>query len=386
MSIVLFDNSLRKRLYPFTLTRAAATLRFGIFSCKERWERLSGQEVYVHTEKYLQGLYPPIPAAEHIWVDAALVVTDSLYHAIVALRTGECLADETGLIAGKLETDAALFSPGETAALFSSVKKIPAVKRLEYPWQLMQWNDEMIRFDYVLATKDRTSQPVPATVNTISPENIFLEEGARLSYCTINASAGPVYIGRNAEIMEGAAIRGPFVLGNDSVVKMNSRIYGATTLGPGCLGGGEIKNTVIMGYSNKAHDGYLGDSVIGEWCNFGAGSSNSNIKNTAGTVKVWSMENEECVAVGQKCGMVMGDYSRASINASINTGSMIGICCNVFGEGLLPVRIQHFSWGVTGNTYTLDKAIRDIGNWKALKHRHLEEEEETMLRYIFAHL
>jgi UDP-N-acetylglucosamine diphosphorylase/glucosamine-1-phosphate N-acetyltransferase len=215
----------------------------------------------------------------------------------------------------------------------------------------MLWNDEMTRKDYALVTKNRTSLPIPSTVNSIAPEHIFIEEGAKLSFCTINASTGPVYIGKNAEIMEGTAVRGPFVLGENSVLKMNSRVYGATTLGPSCMGGGEIKNSVMMGFSNKAHDGYLGDSVVGEWCNFGAGSSNSNIKNTAGEVKYGTCLKKNMLAAGQKCGVIMGDYSRAAINSSINTGTVIGVSSNVFGAGLLPTIVANFKWGVSGTAY-----------------------------------
>ncbi len=247
----------------------------------------------------------------------------------------------------------------------------------------MQWNDEMIRADLKIATKERISQPVPSTVNTLQPADIFIEEGATLNYCTLNASTGPIYIGKDAEIMEGTVIRGPFALGNNSVIKMNSRIYGATTLGPFCMGGGEIKNSVLMGFSNKAHDGYLGDSVVGEWCNFGAGSTNSNVKNTAAEVKIWDMSAKKYIPVGQKCGVIMGDYSRLAINSSVNTGTMIGVSCNVFGAGLLPTIIDNFSWGVAGIKYDFEKAVEAIINWKKLKQQEITSEQIAVLGYIF---
>ena len=179
--------------------------------------------------------------------------------------------------------------------------------------------------------------------------------------------------------MEGSAIRGPFALGDHSVLKMNSRIYGATTLGPYCMGGGEIKNSIMMGYSNKAHDGYMGDAVIGEWCNWCAGTSNSNLKNTAGIVQVWSEAEKQYLPAGYKCGVIMGDYSRTAINSSINTGSVIGVSCNVFGEGLLPNIIPDFSWGCKGVKYKTDKALVDIDNWKKLKNQSLSEIEKQIL-------
>ncbi len=386
MSIILFDNTLRAQLLPLTANKAVASLRFGILSVKERWERLSGEEVFVHTQPALQQLYPLPPAGEHCWVDAALVPDRELADSILSLEPGHCLADESGLLGGRADIVFAAFEPARSLAFFDTIRDHALVKRIQYPWELMQWNDAMIRFDFDLLTAGRTSQPLSATVNSIRPQDIFVEEGAVVEYCTINASTGPVYIGRHAEVMEGSAIRGPFVLGDHSVLKMNSRVYGATTLGPFCLGGGEIKNTVMMGYSNKAHDGYLGDSVVGEWCNFGAGATNSNIKNTAGEVRVWNMGLGEQIAAGNKCGVIMGDYSRVAINSSINTGSVIGICCNVFGQGLLPCIIPHFSWGVDGTGYAIDKAIRDIDNWKKLKGKEISEAEASVLKTIFEQL
>ncbi len=383
MSIVLFDNQNRRGLFPFTFTRAVADLRFGIFSVKERWENISGQPVSVCTEAYLQGLYQSIPAGDHIWIDAAVIADTDLLDSILALEPGCCMADENGLIAGRSNMAPAAFDPFHSLSFFENIRDHATVKRLQHPWQLMQWNEAQIRADFVLATSGRISQPIPATVNTLQQEAIFIEEGARLQFCTLNASTGPIYIGKNAEIMEGSVIRGPFVLGEGSVLKLNSRVYGATTLGPYCMGGGEIKNSVLMGYSNKAHDGYLGDSVVGEWCNFGAGSTNSNVKNTAGDVKIWDMGAEQYVGVGSKCGVVMGDYSRVAINASINTGSMIGVSCNVFGAGLLPTIIANFSWGVSGTKYEFEKALAAIDNWKKMKGQSLGEKEISVLTHIF---
>jgi NDP-sugar pyrophosphorylase family protein len=182
--------------------------------------------------------------------------------------------------------------------------------------------------------------------------------------------------------MEGCMIRGSFAMGDNSLLKMGTKIYGATTLGPNCIGGGEIKNIVMQGNSNKAHDGYLGDSVIGEWCNFGAGSSNSNVKNTGGDVHLWNYQEDDFINAGQKCGLIMGDYSRAAINSCINTGSVIGMCCNVFGAGLLPKVIGHFSWGIN-DKYVFDKAINDIENWKKMKHQQLDKEQIEVLKHIF---
>jgi len=386
MAIVLFDNPSRKHLFPLTVNKAVASLRFGIFTMKERWEKLSGEAVFVHTESALQPLYPLPPEGAHCWIDAALVPDQELADSILSLEPGHCIADESGLLGGKAAIPFDRFESHRSLEFFETIRDHSPAKRLLYPWHLMQWNDAMIRFDFALATKGRKSASLSTTVNTIQPDNIFVEAGAVLEYCTINASTGPVYIGKNAEVMEGSSIRGPFVLGDHSVLKMNSRVYGATTIGPYCLGGGEIKNAVMMGYSNKAHDGYLGDSVVGEWCNFGAGATNSNIKNTAGEVRIWAMGTGEQIAAGNKCGVIMGDYSRVAINSSINTGSVIGIASNVFGQGLLPCLIPHFCWGVQGEKYLFDKAVQDIGNWKKLKGNTLTETETAILKTIFEQL
>lgn len=386
MAIILFDNSSRNSLLPFTYIRAVADIRAGILTFRERWEHNSGQPVFVHTTEWLKGLYETPAGDGHTWVDASIIPDQVLTNQILALEPGSCLADEKGLIAGRTSDGYHDFSSVPAISLFSNSNQLSPVKRLCFPWEIMQWNDQLLRSDFDVITKGRNSLPIPASVNTLEPENIFIEEGAKLQFCTLNAATGPIYIGKHAEIMEGTVIRGPFALGEHSVIKMNSRIYGATTLGPSCMGGGEIKNVVMMGYSNKAHDGYLGDSVVGEWCNFGAGSTNSNIKNTAGEVKIWDISRNQYVGVGQKCGVIMGDYSRAAINSSINTGTMVGICCNVFGAGLLPTIISNFSWGVTGIRYVPEKAFADINNWKNLKGASLSEAETSVLRYIFAQL
>ena len=257
-------------------------------------------------------------------------------------------------------------------------------RRIRYPWHLFSYNAEALRNDFALLTAGRVSQSIPSSVQAIAPENIFIEEGARLGFCVLNASAGPIYIGRDAEIMEGALIRGPFAGCEGATVKMGTKIYGATTLGPYCVAGGEIKNAIFFGYSNKGHDGYLGDAVIGEWCNLGAGTSASNVKNNAGDIKVCHPASGAYLSAGTKCGLLMGDYSRTAINTSFTTGTVAGVCCNIFGGGLPPKYIPDFSWGQDGGTrYDWDKALRDIGSWKKLKNRELTGEEILTLKHIF---
>jgi UDP-N-acetylglucosamine diphosphorylase/glucosamine-1-phosphate N-acetyltransferase len=235
-----------------------------------------------------------------------------------------------------------------------------------------------------MITKGRQSQAVPGSVQITNSDNVFIESGAKLSHCVINASAGPVYIGKDAEVMEGSLLRGPIAICDGAVVKMGTKIYGATTIGPYSIVGGEIKNAVIFGYSNKAHDGYLGDSVVGEWCNLGAGTSNSNMKNNVSEVRMWNHAQQEIISTGvTKCGLIMGDYSRSAINTSFNTGTMVGICANVFGHGAPAKFVPSFAWGNEGNKYEFEKAVNDIAKWKKLKGHELDEKEKTRLKHIF---
>lgn len=385
MVIVLFDNRFREQLFPLTLTKAVADLRCGILTFKERWELITGQEVFIKTVDYLSALYDPIQDAGAIWIDAGIIADMELADRIFTLKDGQALADENGLIAGKSSKLFTSFSPDTILQLFEEVSELKTVKRLQYPADIVHWNDCMIRSDYELITKNRTSQPISHTNQIIHQGDIFIEENATVEFCTLNSTNGPIYIAKDAILMEGSMIRGPFALGENSLLKMGTKIYGATSIGPNCVAGGEIKNVMIQGNSNKAHDGYLGDSVIGEWCNLGAGTSNSNVKNTGGEVMLWNRYTKAFMPAGQKCGVVMGDYSRTAINSSINTGSIIGVCCNVFGEGLLPKVIDDFSWGLN-RKYELDKAMHDINNWKKMKHQQLSAAEISVLEYIFAGL
>ena len=243
-------------------------------------------------------------------------------------------------------------------------------------------NAAMIQLDFNQVIANQTSIVVDTSNRLVCPENIFIAEGASLSGVSLNATDGPIYIGKNAILMEGAAIRGPFVLGEKGVVKMNACIYGATSVGPYCTIGGEIKNSILMGYSNKAHEGYLGDSIIGQWCNLGAGTCNSNVKNTAGPIQIWNQYQKSWDTIGNKMGMLVGDYTRFAIQSSINTGSYIGASANIYGNGLLPKMIPNFSWGITKG-YVLEKAIEDIQNWKKMKGFQISDAEKEVLTALF---
>lgn len=333
------DTEIRKKLYPFAQIRSVLDIRLGILTIREKWERL--------LEKFIDFPFSDLPP--HLvpgkqWVDA--VANGTLNN--------------------------------------SNYTSHPHIRMIEFPWQLFEYNDWALREDFALITGNRFSEPIPETVQTVKSTSIFLEPGAQLSHCILNASTGPIYIGKNAEIMEGSVIRGPFALGEGAVVKMGAKIYGATTVGPYSVVGGEIKNALIFGYSNKAHDGYLGDSVIGEWCNLGAGTSNSNLRNTASSVKVWNKPENKFTDAGLKCGLLMGDYSRSAINTAFNTGTVTGVAAHVFGSGLTPKYIPDFAWGMDGNEkYGWEKAVQDISNWKKLKNKELSEQEIQTLKGIF---
>jgi UDP-N-acetylglucosamine diphosphorylase/glucosamine-1-phosphate N-acetyltransferase len=382
MSIVLFDNNERQKLYPLNNLCATADLLAGIFTIKERWTNIVSEDVYIHTADYLSVLYEPIPSDVHLWIDASLMPDSSLTDRILGLEEGEALADSKGFIAGKkyLHNPFPVSNPLES---FEKIYENDDVQRLEYPWQLFQFNDALIRYDFKYLTSRKHSTALPNDNQYISPENIFIEPRASVHHATINASTGPVYIGKNSTIMEGCLIRGPFAIGENAVLKMGSKIYGATTLGPYCMGGGEMKNVVIQAFSNKAHDGYLGDAAIGSWCNLGAGTSNSNVKNTGGIVSMYCQHKNDSIPVSMKCGIVMGDYSRTAINTSLNTGTLIGTSCNIFGDGLTEKYMQDFQWGLEGKVYEFDKALQHISNWKKMKDKKLTEPERKVLQHIF---
>jgi UDP-N-acetylglucosamine diphosphorylase/glucosamine-1-phosphate N-acetyltransferase len=376
-----------ENLHPFTLTRQIQDIRVGILTIREKWEHILGLPSFDKKEDDYKDLDRSVSieeAAEDgvcFMIHGNLLPTPKLVKAVRKLKNGEFLS-----VRGN-EGIVFRFTKNEIQEKHKiRVSKAVTIKEemitIQFPWNIFQLNDWAIRQDFDLLTRKRRSQPVSKTNKTIKSSGIFIEKGGRLEHCILNASDGPIYIGKNAEVMEGSMIRGPFAMGEGSLLKMGTKAYGAVTLGPHCMGGGEIKNSVLFGYSNKAHDGYLGDSVIGEWCNLGAGTSNSNLKNNASEVRVWTPKGK--MEAGKKCGVMMGDYSRTAVNTAINTGTVIGVCCNVFGNGLTPKHIPGFSWGTDGrNVYSLEKAFTDIEAWKQLKNQTLTENEKNILKHIF---
>lgn len=376
-----------ENLHPFTLTRQLQDIRVGILTIREKWEQMLGLVSYDKKEDDYKDLDRSVNIDEAIGEGACLMIhgnvlpTPALVKAVRKLKDGEFIAAGSGngivyRITKNEIVDRHKIKVGKAIGFSEEVITI------QFPWEIFQLNNWAIRQDFNFLTKNRKSQPIPKSNKVIKPSQVFIEKGAVVSHSIINASTGPVYIGRDAEVMEGSIIRGPFAMGEGACLKMGAKVYGATTLGPGCVAGGEIKNAVMFGYSNKAHDGYLGDAVIGEWCNLGAGTTNSNLKNNAGVVKIWTPKGEK--PAGTKCGVMMGDYSKTAVNTSINTGTVIGVCCNVFGSGLTPKYIPNFSWGSEGvNGYQIGRALEDIANWKQLKGQVLTDGEKSILNYIF---
>ncbi len=377
-----------ENLHPFTLTRRLQDIRVGILTIREKWEKWLGLPSFDQIEEdykdhaHSVSLQESVKSGDCLLIQGNVLPTASLVKAVKKLKNGEYISSGNTALVFR-------FSQKEVKGRFK-VKMNKAivleekVKLLHRPWDIFQLNDWAIREDFALLTKKRRSQAISRSNKITKGFPVFLEKGAKVEHAILNASAGPIYIGKNAEIMEGACIRGPFAIGEGGCVKMGAKIYGATTIGPYCIAGGEIKNTVFFGYSNKAHDGYLGDAVIGEWCNMGAGTTNSNLKNNASPVKLWTPAGE--VEAGIKCGVLMGDYTRTAINTSINTGTIIGTSVNVFGNGLSPRYIPSFAWGNEGvSRYEIEKALQDIQNWKRFKGKVLTDNEKSILTYIYTH-
>ena len=378
-----------ENLFPFTLTRQIQDIRVGILTIREKWELFLDLPSFDrHEGDYKDG-------------ERAIRIDDSIGDDIIYLIHGNMLPTAKLVRQVKKLKPGTFLSVPEKEGLVYCISKNEIVdstriritkavefdgefKEIRFPWDIFQLNQWSIDQDFELLTGGRKSQKLSDSNHVTRPGQVFIEKGAVVEHCFLNAEEGPIYIGKDALVMEGAMLRGPVAVCAGATVKMGAKIYGATTIGPSCVVGGEIKNSVLFGHSNKAHDGYLGDSVIGEWCNMGAGTSNSNVKNNASEIQIWTPQGS--VAVGLKCGVMMGDHSRTAINTSINTGTVVGACCNVFGNGLTPKYIPSFSWGSDGvERYRFEKALLDVANWKRMKGREIGEAETVILKHIFDH-
>jgi len=356
MNYILFDGPHRNALLPFTFTRPVADIRVGILTIREKWENYLGYTTTTITEDYLSEKFPMVEMEVNVLINASFLPNKVLAEMVLALTPNQAIFKGDDVIA--------FFTQDTQEAVDFETYEIIVYEdecvKIENTWDIFSKNDVAIREDFDQLTAGRVSMPIPKSVNTIQPENIFIEEGAKLEFVTLNAATGPIYIGKNAEIMEGSVIRGPFALCEDAQVKLGTKIYGATTVGPHCRVGGELNNVVMFAYSNKGHDGFLGNAVLGEWCNIGADSNNSNLKNNYEPVRLWSYETENFAKTGlQFCGLMMGDHSKCGINTMFNTGTVIGVSANIFGSGFPRNFVPSFSWGGASGftTYLTNKAF-----------------------------
>lgn len=382
MTINLFDDSAAISLRPLTFTRPVADLRVGIMTIAEKWEKYSLTVPGYCTAPYLSIKYAAHKDAD-TFINGSICPDEKLFDAISSLKTGEVLSNGSIIIAYKLNSGETLSL--DQAAQLQQVLYNGLVSRIFFPEDIFKINDAQLRADFKIITNGRTSARISAT-NTILGEDIFIEEGAEAECATFNTLGGPIYLGRNSQVWEGTNIRGSFALGESSQVKMGSKIYGQTTIGPFSRVGGEINNAVIWGYSSKGHEGYLGNSVMGQWCNIGADSNNSNLKNNYDEVKLWDYETESFRKTGlQFCGLIMGDHAKCGINTMFNTGTVAGVSANIFGAGYPRNFIPDFSWGGPQgfDVYNLNKMFETTK--KVFERRNIEFDqiEKDILAAIF---
>lgn len=386
MNYILFDDKSWQNLLPLTFTKPVCEIRTGILTLKEKWEKMLQSPVSYKTEEYLSEKYPIKVATENILINGSVIPNKYLIEEIQQLDINKALVSGTKILALKINKDQlSNFNPFSIEN-FEKESFMSEFISIEWPWDIFKLNDVNIKADFDLLTQNRKSQPLSKTNNVVAKENIFIEEGAKIEFVTLNASMGPIYIGKDAEIMEGSVLRGPFALCEHAVIKMAAKIYGPTTIGPYSKVGGEINNVVIIGFSNKAHDGFLGNSVIGEWCNLGADTNNSNLKNNYAEVRLWNYEKERFIKTGlQFCGLIMGDHSKCAINTMFNTGTVIGVNANIFGSGFPRNFVPSFSWGgAQGFTiYRLDKAFEVAEKVLERRNKILDDTEKKILSYIF---
>jgi UDP-N-acetylglucosamine diphosphorylase/glucosamine-1-phosphate N-acetyltransferase len=382
MNYILFDGPNRNSLLPFTYTRPVADIRVGILTIRQKWESYLEYTTTTITEDYLADKFPMVEMEDNIMINASFLPNLEVVEFIKNLKHNQALFKDEDVIAF-------FAKEGEEVKDFSNFEAIEfegSILSIEYTWDIFSKNGEAIQEDFTLITKDRKSEPIPTTVNTINPENIFIEKGATLNFATLNASSGPIYIGRDAEVMEGSIVRGPLALCNNAALKLGTKIYGPTTIGPHSKVGGEVNNSVLFGYSNKGHDGFLGNSVLGEWCNLGADTNNSNLKNNYAEVRLWDYETGGFARTGlQFCGLMMGDHSKCGINTMFNTGTVVGVSANIFGSGFPRNFVPSFSWGGHSGfvTYKTSKAFEVAEVVMARRKEEFTNKDKAILEHIF---
>ncbi len=389
MNIILSDNHAeRLGLAPLTFTRPAGDLRCGILTIQEKWQKITGEQVSLLGEEYLRKKYVPIFEDSNIVVDSRILPTPELAKAICSLRKGEAIVADSEILAACLDaSDAITFFEGRNNLRVSYINTTAEISMIKNTWDIFSLNEQEIERDFHLITAGRKSAELSDTNRCLQRERIFVEEGAKAEFAILNPAGGYIYLGKDSEVMENAVIHGSLALCEHSCVKIGAKIYGATTMGPHTKCGGEVNNSVIWGYSNKGHDGFLGNSVLGQWCNLGADTNNSNLKNNYAEVKLWSYAKRRFVKTGlQFCGLIMGDHSKSSINTMFNTGTVIGVSCNIFGTGFPRNFVPSFSWGGADSgyeTYPIKNALTTAQIMMKRRHIDLDEIETEILTHIF---
>lgn len=385
-SYILFDDH-KTDLLPLTYTRPVAEIRIGILTIREKWELYLSEKTSYKTDEYLSVKFPMRLDTDNVFINATVLPDKVLLEAIGKLNLGEYLVKDNVILAARLTQLQAENFTNNITKVAKAIHFSANIIRIQYLYQIFSYNGVAIEADFNLLVKNRKGEPIRSTNGVINAENIFIEEGAIVEFSTLNASSGPIYIGKHAEIMEGCHIRGPVALGEHAQLKMGARIYGATTIGPNCKIGGEVQNCVIFGNTNKAHDGYLGNSVLGEWCNLGADTNNSNLKNNYSEVKLWNYTHERFLSTGlQFCGLIMADHSKCGINTMFNTGTVVGVSANIFGAGYPRNFIPSFSWGGHDGlmVYPLNKAIETAEKVLLRRNQVFSENDKKIFEYIFS--
>ena len=382
MNFILFDGPRRDHLLPFTFTRPVSEIRVGIMTLKERWEAYLKVSVSSFTEEYLSIKYPVNLEESNVFIDASVLPSNELLKAVKALRAGERLMSGELIIAYL----AAVSKSADELSDFDVVEFEGGLVQINNTWDIFDKNATILQSDFDFITKGRKSQPISSTNQLIHPERIFLEEGAKVEFSILNATDGPIYLGKNSEIWEGSLIRGGLALCNNAIIKMGGKLYGATTIGPYSKVCGEVSNSVIFGYSSKGHEGYLGNAVLGEWCNIGADSNNSNLKNNYAKVRLWDYATERFEQTGlQFCGLMIGDHSKTAINTMFNTGTVIGVNSNIYVPGFPRNFVPSFSWGgASGFTaYQPAKAFDAAKVMMARRGVEFNDVEADILTHVF---
>ena len=375
MRIQLVDGTHRAHLLPLVFTRPVGALRTGILTIEEKYQK-RGHSVGFDTETYLSTKFPPIEHPE-VSIYGGVCPTHDFLDAVQALAADEVLVKDGEVLASK--------GPWSESATARQIPYEGTLTVIIRPWQLWKANAFELELDFDLLTAGRTSAPIDPT-NTLLGDRIFLEPGAKATASILNSTYGAIYLAKDAEIMEGCTVRGGLALGEHAALKLGTKIYGATTLGPHCKVGGEVNNSILHAYSNKGHDGFLGNSYIGEWCNMGADSNNSNLKNNYDEVKIWSYAHQRFTKTGEQfCGLIMGDHSKCGINTMFNTGTVVGVSANIYGAGFPRNYIASFTWGAPQGTqeYILKKALDTAERMMNRRNIALDETERAILDHIY---